>query len=177
MIYLVRHGQTNWNAAGRPQGREDVPLNLEGIKEAMGRQDVFSGHRLKVFTSPLTRAKASAELITKKADVEFLETDERLIEYDFGSRDRPPEDIDQFLLRIVEALKDYGNYDGNVVVVSHGAVIGDLIRLFLPEERRDEILPLYNLSVTAIDYNGEAFSLVGVNIDDTTLEKILTEHD
>ena len=36
MIYIVRHGETDWNKEHRIQGHKDIPLNEQGIKDAYG---------------------------------------------------------------------------------------------------------------------------------------------
>lgn len=63
-IFLVRHGQTEWNRTGRFQGRSDVPLNDEGKEQVRAL-----GLALKntpcaaIYTSPLSRAMETAESI------------------------------------------------------------------------------------------------------------------
>ena len=83
-LYIIRHGQTVWNAAGKLQGRTDIELNQNGIDVAkdLGRrlQDV---HFDKIFSSPLKRAVRTAELIRGDKDVP-IQTDHRLIEMSFG---------------------------------------------------------------------------------------------
>ena len=84
MIYIVRHGQTEQNQKKKMQGRSNYPLNDFGKEQAAEVGALFreAGIRFdKVYSSPLTRALQTAELIGDGAPVE---TDERLIEMDYG---------------------------------------------------------------------------------------------
>lgn len=77
MIYIVRHGQTDWNLEGRYAGRKDVELNTKGIEEAKNIYNELKNIKFdKVFSSPLKRAYKTAQII---CDNEII-TDERLIE-------------------------------------------------------------------------------------------------
>jgi alpha-ribazole phosphatase/probable phosphoglycerate mutase len=82
-VYLLRHGETPYNADGnRYCGRTDIGLTAKGIKQAEGVNE-----RLKdvvidaVYSSPLTRARVTAEIATGRQ----VQTDERIIEVDFGT--------------------------------------------------------------------------------------------
>ena len=83
-MYIIRHGQTPWNARKCLQGRSDVDLNENGIylAELTGRalRDVTFDM---AFTSPLIRAKHTAQCILAGRKVPIIE-DERLIEISFG---------------------------------------------------------------------------------------------
>lgn len=83
-IYLMRHGETEYNRVGRLQGQSDIPLNEFGIalaeKTAEGLKDVSFDA---VFSSPLQRAVETARIVTGGRDVK-IETDERLKEIHFG---------------------------------------------------------------------------------------------
>ena len=83
-VYLLRHGQTRWNAEGNKYcGRTDIPLTSLGIRQASLVRDLLEGLELeKVYASPLERARHTAEIAGSGRPVE---TDERLIEVDFGS--------------------------------------------------------------------------------------------
>lgn len=66
-IYLVRHGETDWNQQFRYQGRQDIPLNETGRRQAL----IISG-RLNsegitaVYSSPLLRTRETATLIAER---------------------------------------------------------------------------------------------------------------
>lgn len=90
LVLLVRHGQTDWNLCLRLQGRESVPLNECGIeqsKECAGvlLDAVSRGLEISsVFASPLSRAQKTAEIIAEKVSGGVFETEEMLIERDYG---------------------------------------------------------------------------------------------
>ncbi len=63
-VYLARHGQTEWNVAGRRQGRLDSPLTPLGLRQAHRNADLLSSHQIDaIFTSPLGRARHTAEIV------------------------------------------------------------------------------------------------------------------
>jgi broad specificity phosphatase PhoE len=87
MIAFVRHGQTELNRGGRLQGRLDAPLSDLGKlqAEALGR-GFASQPVTRVLSSPLQRAYHTGRAIAAAHDLD-VETDERLIELDYGDWD------------------------------------------------------------------------------------------
>ncbi len=83
-LYVIRHGQTVWNACGKLQGNIDIELNEKGIEAARkfgeSVKDVFFD---KIYSSPLKRAFHTAELIRGERNIEIV-TDNRLKEISFG---------------------------------------------------------------------------------------------
>lgn len=90
MIYLLRHGETSWNVAGRKQGRGDSPLTDRGVAqvEACARaiRSLISDTRdVEIHASPLGRARTSAEIVRRWLRTAHpLRLDGRLSEYDYG---------------------------------------------------------------------------------------------
>lgn len=84
MLYIIRHGKTKWNDLQKLQGRTDIPLNEEGRlmakKAALEYKDI---HFDICFSSPLVRAKETAEILLEGRNVP-IETDDRLMEMGFG---------------------------------------------------------------------------------------------
>ncbi|WP_231426189.1 histidine phosphatase family protein [Pedobacter sp. Leaf250] len=82
-VYLLRHGETAYNADGnRYCGRTDIELTTKGLRQAKFVFDQLSDIKIDaVYSSPLLRAKRTAEIASGERDV-FI--DERLIEVDFG---------------------------------------------------------------------------------------------
>lgn len=83
-VLLVRHGETEWNRAGRYQGRTDIPLSPDGEAQvkALGRRLAHVPIALAV-SSPLSRARRTAEAILAGRDTK-LEIDEGLLEISHG---------------------------------------------------------------------------------------------
>jgi len=82
-VYLLRHGQTPYNADGnRYCGRTDIELTEKGIQQALAVNSRMKGIALDaVYSSPLLRARRTAELAS---GWDMVQTDQRLIEVDFG---------------------------------------------------------------------------------------------
>ena len=81
MIYIVRHGQTDWNLNGRYGGRIDVPLNEHGIDQAKQiREELININFDVVFSSPLIRAYTTAQIISDNNIIK----DDRIIERSNG---------------------------------------------------------------------------------------------
>jgi len=79
VLTLVRHAPTVWNADGRMQGRSDVPLSPEGQSLARSWRLPDGLEQAMWMTSPLQRARQTAEILGVSALV-----DDRLIEMDWG---------------------------------------------------------------------------------------------
>lgn len=145
-ICIVRHGETDWNIARRLQGREDIPLNQNGIFQAEQ-----CGLALKkrewsaIITSPLLRAKQTAECIAYLLKISEIHEDINLIERDYGKASGLyPEERNMLYpdgeyegMEIWDAVRDrmnnallkYANmyYDKDIIIVSHGSAINTML--------------------------------------------------
>ena len=90
-LYVVRHGQTDWNAAQRLQGQADTPLNDIGRQQAARNGKALAaelGPRpdIDFFASPLTRARQTMHIIRRELDLDEngYAVDPRLMEVSFG---------------------------------------------------------------------------------------------
>jgi probable phosphoglycerate mutase len=94
-IYYVRHGETDWNAQGRLQGVQDVPLNELGRRQSAGAGRILAGllarqgrdaRSLKFVCSPLGRARQSMEVLREilKLSPRDYAIDDRLREIAYG---------------------------------------------------------------------------------------------
>ena len=151
ILYIVRHGQTDWNLEYRMQGRADIELNATGIKEAENLAEQLKDvDFVACYSSPLKRALKTAEIIVGDAPIII---DERLAERGFGDGEGhrgTPEEIfpsvswkDIFDLRrdldvhgiekissvfartadFIEDLKKAGYpADAKILIVAHGCV-------------------------------------------------------
>lgn len=151
-IYLIRHGETDWNVLGRLQGRTDIPLNENGEKQLEHTGQVLAelGIRPDVMvTSPLMRTRKSASLIAEKVGYpkEAIGVDDRFLEISFGEgegltwqemQEKYPdgfapggETSKQVCARAGAALQEYiEKCSGDIlVIVSHGGAIKGMIEV------------------------------------------------
>ncbi len=89
-LILVRHGESEWNRAGRIQGQVNSPLTDLGISQAIAISNYLSGifinQELKIYTSPLDRAIQTAKIIAQGIDCfgSELIIEERLNDFNLG---------------------------------------------------------------------------------------------
>jgi broad specificity phosphatase PhoE len=95
VIYYIRHGETAWNAAGRFQGSQDIPLNDLGRTQAVAAGDILAdllardkreASSLPFVASPLGRARSTMELMrgTMSLPPDNYAIDDRLREIGYG---------------------------------------------------------------------------------------------
>lgn len=85
MLYIMRHGQTDWNVVHKLQGRTDIPLNDNGRQMARAAREKYKDMAIDCcYCSPLQRAKETAELVLEGRTIPIV-TDERLKEMSFGA--------------------------------------------------------------------------------------------
>ena len=144
-LYIVRHGQTDWNVKKILQGATDIELNEEGIKQAKVLSKKFDLDKIDIcFCSPLKRTRQTANiLLGDKVKVIY---DDMIVERGFGDYEGKPinfdlivpqwdyklndsshniESIQDCLLRakkfIDKVKKEYPNK--TVLIISHGSFI------------------------------------------------------
>lgn len=172
-IYVVRHGQTDYNINGLFQGRKDIPLNSVGIKQAEETAQKFKNIPVDIIlVSPLTRAKETSKYISKVTGVKpIIEQD--LIERNFGDMEGKPNREDCNIKMLLDYEKNYNicnvepiqslfkrvsdcldkiidKYMGkNVVLVTHGGVAQAIDIYFhgFPESKDLQSIALKNCEV------------------------------
>jgi broad specificity phosphatase PhoE len=85
ILFLFRHGQTDWNREGRLQGHTDTPLNATGLAQAQALAEELRPHRLDaVLSSNLSRALTTARIVAQALRLPLF-SDAGLRETDVGA--------------------------------------------------------------------------------------------
>lgn len=154
LLTLIRHGQTDWNLDRRIQGSTDIPLNDTGREDARAAAALLAdGAHHTIYTSPLVRAKETAQIIADSlglnapelahdmrerefGDGEGMLVDEYLAAYsDWHGLPRGAESLEQVRDRAINALdkiaadarRRSAPVAESVIVVTHGGVIRSLL--------------------------------------------------
>lgn len=117
-LYIIRHGETDWNVEGRLQGQSDIELNKNGLRLARVTAEAMKDINFDLcISSPLSRAVKTAEIILKGREVPLL-MDDRLMELSFGSWEGlgchknnfeiPSDHFDDFYLKPMEFVPGEG---------------------------------------------------------------------
>ncbi len=157
MLYLVRHGETDWNNEGRWQGHSDISLNQRGVEQAKRASEFFKENSIDiVYSSDLRRAMETAEILVGDSDIDIV-SDPNLRERYFGplegkttdqigdvlgrkvsileivSEDMPLQGVEtvknQFLRAETFLQNIRKDRELSKLVVSHGVFIGILLQL------------------------------------------------
>lgn len=84
MLYIIRHGKTDWNELHKIQGQTDIPLNDNGRRMAKEAAERYRDINFDIcYCSPLIRAKETADILLRGRDIPII-YDDRLKEYGFG---------------------------------------------------------------------------------------------
>ncbi len=89
-VYLLRHGETQWNTQRRMQGGLDSPLTALGRAQAKALGETLRGHvdaQCAILSSPQGRAAATAQIVADAIGIRAIGHDERLREMSWGAMD------------------------------------------------------------------------------------------
>ena len=189
LIYFIRHGESVGNIQGTIQGSIDLPLTETGIYQSQLLSNYLNVKNLDFFySSPLLRAKQTAEIINQKFNLEIKFTN-NLREYNYGIAEGKNWMVATNKFGIQLGAWGFGNIKGeegpiefcervdtfvgnllddcinkNVVCVSHGAVINRVASFILgfDVENRPRI-KINNTSVMAVDNSKNKPTIVTIN--------------
>ncbi|MCG3087566.1 histidine phosphatase family protein [Sporosarcina cyprini] len=181
-IGLIRHGVTAWNKEGRAQGSSDIPLDAEGIAMAERVAARLAGeHWDVIYTSPLSRAKMTAEIIGSEMPGVPMVLDDRIRETGGGKiegtteaeriekwganwreLDMGFEPHDEVISRGMACIHDIQDkYPGKrVLLVSHGSFIKRLLHELVPDADLDQGVDNTSVTILTLQDEGNQCSLL-----------------
>ncbi|TBN56668.1 histidine phosphatase family protein [Glaciihabitans arcticus] len=154
LIYLVRHGETDWNLARRIQGSTDIDLNDTGRAQALATGRLLARRDWDaIVSSPLSRARETAQIIAAEVGLGEPELVPALAERQYGAAEgldytqidalfpgdtevpgrETREEVTDRVLPAIVALAE-AHPDKAIIVVSHGGVIRSVLSEIAPDD-------------------------------------------
>ncbi len=203
IFYLIRHGESLYNAEGRIQGQSDVALSPFGLRQAQAIADAFDDAPLDaVFASPLQRAMQTAEPIAAKFGL-AIRPDDRLMEIHAGIfqgllwaeiearfpdaarpwREQHPDFVipggesrRSLMVRGRAALESIREMPlGRVAVVSHGGILAAGLKSILQIPAELNPFSLYNASISKLAWTDRVKLLTLNQLDHLRLAGLARE--
>lgn len=182
-LFLVRHGETDWNKQKRFQGHEDIELNSYGIIQAEQCGQVFQKISIdRIISSPLKRAKETADIIASCVGIENVIIEDNLIERDYGrlsgliyderekfyafGQNDEMESWDDLSQRVIKALNYYcsdTDYE-NIILVSHGGVINAILAVLSEHSIGTGKITLKNACINILKYTNKSLKIELYNL-------------
>lgn len=178
LLYLVRHGETDWNRAHRIQGSTDIPLNDTGRSQALRTGRLLARREWDgIYASPLSRAFETASIISAETGLAAPTPLPTLAERNYGEAEgltgtevenRYPgsmpvpgrETRDEVAARVIPTLLQLAedHSGGRLIVASHGAVIRTILMAVEAPVQRG--VPITNGSIHSFRHVDGALTLV-----------------
>lgn len=166
-FYFIRHGETDWNKEYRAMGHTDIPLNQNGLEQAVLASELLIDIKIDhIISSPLSRALKTAQIIAEKRDAHIqivdgfkecffgdlegknLLFDPRIQGWEKGARVENVELYHDFSRRVIQALIFALSGSEIPLIVSHGGVYRIIqIALGLPHHGLKNCVPVFHQPV------------------------------
>jgi uncharacterized phosphatase len=180
-ICLIRHGETDWNALGKIQGKTDIPLNDTGRKQAEECGAYLNAADYDILvSSPMKRARETAEIINSYLNLPMIEMADfaerafgegegltlevRMEKYPDGNYPNQ-EEREDFNNRVMTGIKKVCDAypDKRVLLVAHGAVIGMILSNLSNGEIGSGKTKLMNACISNIHFQKEQWEIKDFN--------------
>ncbi|GAB3045344.1 phosphatase PhoE [Parafrigoribacterium mesophilum] len=183
LLYLVRHGETDWNLQRRIQGSTDIPLNETGRLQARRTGSLLARRSWDaIISSPLVRAVETATIIADELDLGAPEIVDAIVERAYGEAEglddrelarRFPgntpvagresrQDVSARVMPALAAIAE--NRPGqHLILTTHGGVIRTVLETVAPASEVHRGVRITNGSIHSFRYYDGVFKLLRFN--------------
>ncbi|WP_315080318.1 histidine phosphatase family protein [uncultured Clostridium sp.] len=183
-LFLTRHGETEWNIAGRLQGSKDSPLTERGLNQAKSLRDRLKNEKIDIiYASPIKRALDTAKIISEPNNTPIVTCDE-LKEIRFGEyegkyiKDLPQMGEHNFLEEMFSGNHEVKGTDGETLLDVKNRTFKKLESILEKENNKNILIVTHGMTLKVImsyftEFEGELKGVYG----QASLTKIVRDKD